>query len=207
MTNNQNTLGNENGQQVCIFIGRSGCGKGTQVELFMKNLEKINGLKTLHIETGSLLRKLATETSYTALMTKDIIGNGGLMPESIVINLWVNYLINNYTGKENLIFDGAPRKLPEAILLDGTLQFYGIKKYKVIHINTSKKWATERLLARGRSDDTKEGIAKRMHWYDTEVMKSINFFKKNKNCEFVDVNGEQTIEKVHEELMRKISKK
>ncbi|MFA5651823.1 MAG: nucleoside monophosphate kinase [Candidatus Paceibacterota bacterium] len=204
MINNEE---NKTGQQVCIFIGRSGCGKGTQVELYIKKLEEINGLKTLHIETGALLRELAKNSSYTAQMTKNIIGTGGLMPESIVIGLWISYLTNNFTGKENLVFDGAPRKLEEAILLDSTLAFYNIQKYKVVHINVSKKWATERLLARARGDDTKEGIAHRMRWYDTEVMKSIKFFKKSKNCEFIDINGEQTIEQVHDELMKKVFKK
>jgi adenylate kinase len=128
------------------------------------------------------------------------------MPEAIVVGLWVNYLINNFTGKENLVFDGAPRKYQEAVLLDGMLNFMGIKKYKVIHINTSKKWATERLLARGRKDDTKEGVAKRMHWYDTEVMKSIKFFKNNKNAQFIDVKGEQTIDEVSKELISKVFK-
>ncbi len=204
MTNILNKEGEAGTQTVCIFMGRSGCGKGTQVELYDKKLQEINNLKTLHIETGSLLRGLVKDLSYTAQKTKEIIETGGLMPESIVVGLWVNYLMNNYTGKENLIFDGAPRKLPEAVLLDGTLKFYNITKYKVIHINTSSKWCTERLLARARKDDTKEGIAKRMVWYDEEVMQSINFFKNNKNCEFIEVNGEQTIEQVHTELISKV---
>jgi len=192
--------------EVYIFIGRSGCGKGTQVNLFKGELAK-KGSKILHIETGAFFREFIKGDLYTQKISKKTIETGGLMPEAIVVGLWANYLINNFTGTENLIFDGAPRKFQEAVLLDGMLAFLGIKKYKVVHINTSSKWATERLLARGRGDDTKEGIAKRMQWYDTEVMKSINFFKKSKNCEFIDVNGEQTIEQVHTELMTKIFKK
>ena len=43
-----------------------------------------------------------------------------------------------------------------------------------------------------------------MDWFDTEVMKSINFFKNNKNCNFIDINGEQTIEEVQAELNKKV---
>ena len=186
-----------------IFIGRSGCGKGTQVELFNKELAK-DGSKILHIETGAFFRQFIKGDLYTEKLSKQIVETGGLMPEAIVVGLWVDYLIKNFTGTEKLVFDGAPRKFQEAVLLDGALNFYNIKNYKVIHIKTSAKWCTERLLARGRKDDTKEGIAKRMKWYDTEVMKSINYFKKCKSCNFVDVNGEQTIEQVHIELMKKI---
>ena len=92
----------------------------------------------------------------------------------------------------------------EAELLDGTLKFYKTPKYKVIHVNVSDEWATKRLLARGRKDDTPEGIAKRMEWYEKEVMQSINFFKANPACDFIDVNGEQSIEEVHAEILSKV---
>lgn len=189
---------------ITIIMGKSGSGKGTQIELYIKKLNEINGLKTLHIETGKLLRELVKKSSYTANLTKDIIFSGGLMPESVVIGLWINYLMNNYSGKENLVFDGCPRKLQETLLLDGTFKFYNIEKYNVVYINTSDKWCMDRLLARGRKDDTVEGINKRMEWFRDEVMPSINFFKESKNCNFVEVNGEQTVEQVHIELINKI---
>ena len=188
----------------CLFIGRSGCGKGTQVELFIKKIQEVNGLKTLRIETGSLLRELATETSFTATKTKELLDRGALMPESLVIGLWSSYLIENYSGKENLVFDGLARRLPEALILDAALQFYNIQKYKVIYINVSRKWGTERLLARNRKDDTEEDIKNRMNWFDTNVTDSIEYFKNNKNCDFIDVNGEQTIEEVHAEVIKKV---
>ncbi|MFA6430709.1 MAG: nucleoside monophosphate kinase [Candidatus Paceibacterota bacterium] len=195
----------ESSPVACIFIGRSGCGKGTQVNLYMENLSKINNEKILHIETGSLLRNLVKESSYTAEKTKEIIETGALMPESIVIGLWVGYLINNFTGKENLVFDGAPRRLHEAEILNDTLKFYNIPKYKVVYINVSREWATARLLARGRKDDTKEGIDKRMSWFDKDVMPCIEFFKSNNSsCELININGEQSIEEVSAEVLSKV---
>lgn len=190
---------------ITIIMGKSGSGKGTQIELYIKKLKEINGLKTLHIETGRLLREFVKKSSYTADLTKDIIFSGGLMPESVVIGLWINSLMNNYSGKENIVFDGCPRKLQETLLLDGTLNFYKIEKYNVIYINTSDEWCTEKLLARGRKDDTVDGIKKRMEWFKNDVMPSVNFFKENKNCNFVEVNGEQTIEQVHSEINTKLN--
>jgi adenylate kinase len=206
MTNISKIEENKAGLETCIFIGRSGCGKGTQVALYMNKLKEINGLNTLHVETGSFFREFIKSSSYTSQITKGIVDTGGLMPESIVIGLWVNYLINNFTGKENLVFDGAPRKLCEATLLDGTLKFYNIQKYKVVYINVSREWASTRLLARGRKDDTKEGIEKRMAWFDKDVLPSVEFFKQNEDCEFIDINGEQTIDQVSEEILKKVFK-
>ncbi|MFH1626626.1 MAG: nucleoside monophosphate kinase [bacterium] len=188
---------------VYLFMGRSGCGKGTQIELFKKKL-KINNNKILCIESGPILKNFAKGNSYTQKLTKKIVEVGGLLPESIAICRWQQYLIKNFTGKENIIFDGISRKFLEAQILDKTLKFYNIQKYKVIHINTSSSWCTEKLLARNRKDDTKKGIEKRMKWYDTDVSQSINFFKNNKDCEFIDVNGEQTIEQVHNEIIKKV---
>ena len=187
-----------------IFIGRSGCGKGTQVELFKKIIEEKTGAQTIHVETGSLLREFVKTPSYTGQKTKEIIETGSLMPESIVIGLWIGHLMTNFTGKENLIFDGAPRKIQEAILLDGTLKFYGIKNYKVIYIDVSREWATKRLLARARKDDTEEGINKRMNWFENDVIPCIDFFKNDKECEVFSINGEQTVEEVHAEIMKKV---
>lgn len=190
-----------------IFIGRSGCGKGTQVKLFKDELAKKTTDVALHIETGAFFREFIKGDTYIEKLSKKVVETGGLMPEAIVVGLWMDYLVQNYTASENIICDGAPRKIQEAILLDGMFDFLGIKKYKVIHINTSAKWCTEKLLARGRSDDTVEGVAKRMHWYDTEVMQSVKFFEDNPHCTFIDVNGEQTIEQVSAELLSKVFEK
>lgn len=195
---------NKKESEAYIFIGRSGSGKGTQAELLIKYIEKKNKRKILHVETGAFFREFIKKSLYTEVLARKVVESGGLMPEAIAIHMWVDYLVANFTGKEDLVFDGAPRKLMEAELLDGVLEFYNIKKYKVIHINTSKEWCIERLLARGRKDDTKEGIEKRMDWYDTDVMPSVHFFEKNDKSDFIDVNGEQTIEEVHKELIKKV---
>ncbi len=200
---NKKLTGNEV-PKAYIFVGRSGCGKGTQVDLLIKKLKERDGLQVLHIETGALLREFAKKSTYTARKTKEIIDGGGLMPESIVISLSTNYLMNYFTGKENLVFDGAPRRLLETEILDTTLNFYKIPKYKVIYMNVSREWATKRLEARGRTDDSKFDIEKRMEWFDKDVMPSINFFKNNGNCDLIDINGEQTIEQVHAEIMSKV---
>ena len=93
------------------------------------------------------------------------------------------------------------------MMLDDTFKFYDLFKYKVVYINVSDEWAIARLLPRGRKDDNIEGIKKRMAWFEADVMPCINFFKNNKNCDFIDVNGEQTIEQVHAELISKVFNK
>lgn len=188
-----------------IFMGRSGCGKGTQVELLKQKIAEVyKGKKILHIETGALFRQLLKSDSYTQKLTKEIVETGGLMPEVMAVAMWSKFLLENFTGEENLLFDGCPRKLVEAKLLDSALKFYKIPKPTIIYMNVTREWATERLLARGRKDDTKEGIESRMNWFDNDVLPVINSYKEDLSYNFIEVNGEQTIEQVQQEINNKL---
>ena len=191
-----------------IFIGRSGCGKGTQADLLMDyihNTQKTD--KVLHIETGAFLREFIKGKSFTQKLTKEVVDSGGLMPEAIVVGLWVDYLFKNYTGKEILIFDGCPRKLHETLLLDSALQFYRVHGPTVVYVNVSRKWAEERLKARARKDDTEEGVKKRMKWFEKDVVPTINHFRNNSYYNFLNINGEQPVEKVHEDIIGSLNLK
>jgi len=189
-----------------IFLGRSGCGKGTQADLLLNHLCKMGdkACKTLHIESGALLREFVKGDNYTQLGIKSVLNDGALVPESIIVALWTDYLIANFTGIENMVFDGAPRKLHEAQLLDNALQFYGVEKPNVVYIKVSRDWSEKRLLGRARKDDTPDSIARRLSWFETEVMKTIDFYQTNSYYNFIEVDGEQPIEDVHNEVLAKL---
>ena len=186
-----------------VFIGRSGSGKGTQVQLLKDEFAK-NGVKFLHIETGALLRAYAKGDSYVQNIVKHLIEAGNLAPDPVVIGLWINYIVNNFNGKEQMIFDGAPRKLVEAVFLDSTMKFLNIQKYKILNIDVSRASCIERLTKRSRGDDVPSAIENRMNWFDRDVLPALEFFKTNKDCIVLDINGEQTVEAIHDEIMRKI---
>jgi len=188
-----------------ILMGRSGSGKGTQTGLLVRYLcEKEKLCRTLHIESGALVREFVREDGYTQKRTKSVMESGLLIPEAMTVSLWANYLTENFTGIESMVFDGTPRKLREAQLLDETFKFYSIKKPTLIYVNVGEKWAEDRLCGRARKDDTKEAVEKRMSWFESEVMPVINYYKENPDYNYVNINGEQTIEEVHKEIVKKI---
>lgn len=188
-----------------IFLGRSGCGKGTQADLMIHHLCHVadKNCRTLHIESGALLREFSQGDNFTQKKIKDVLSRGVLVPESIIVSLWTDYLISNFNGVENLVFDGTPRKLHEAQLLDNALQFYGVEKPVVLYINVSKEWSEKRLVSRARKDDTPEAIARRLEWFETEVTRTISFFKNNPFYNFIEINGEQPIDDVQNEILAK----
>ena len=73
---------------------------------------------------------------------------------------------------------------------------------KVFLIDISREEACKRLIARGRSDDHEEAINERLDWFDEIVMPAITFF--NKKGLLIEINGEQEIQKIHEDIMSKL---
>jgi len=42
----------------------------------------------------------------------------------------------------------------------------------------------------------------RLSWYETDVKASIDYYRTNPNCKFITINGEQSIDKVHEDIVK-----
>jgi len=190
-------------KQAYIFIGRSGCGKGTQTELLMNHLRNDLNRKVFDLQTGDKFRSFVKGEGYTNRLAKEIGDRGELQPMFLVLSLWATALIENLKGDEDLVLDGMPRKKDQADVLHSVFDFYGYGKPKVVYINVSREWATEKLLARkdGREVYVFYKINRRQDWFDTDVMPVLEFYKNHKDYEFLDINGDQTIEEVHSEIM------
>ncbi|MFH0846107.1 MAG: nucleoside monophosphate kinase [Patescibacteria group bacterium] len=191
-------------KQAYIFIGRSGCGKGTQAELFIEYLKKNSSKNVFYLQTGDEFRKFIKQENLSSKLAAEISPQGKLQPMFLTVMLWAKALVENLKGDEHLVFDGTPRKKDEADVLESVFDFYGYKKPVVIYINVPREWATEKLLARGRGDDELEKINRRQDWFDTEVMVTLDFYKKSDKHFFIEVNGNQSIEEVHAEVINKI---
>lgn len=196
-----------NSLKTVIFVGRSGCGKGTQAKLLIEALNKINPIKkTLYISTGDLLRNFWQGDSYTVKLSKEWNIDGDLQPSFVPIYTWSKFLIDNTSGDEHWIFDGTPRRLNESQILGSALKFFKRDKATVVFINVSDDWATERLIERHRADDTRpHDIEKRQTWFDEDVFPMLEAIKSHHRFIFLEVNGEQAIEDVHKDIVKGLS--
>ena len=194
-------------KQFFILIGRSGCGKGTQAELLQGALEKHGIVQVVHITTGGGFRDFVARDTYVSELSRKINETGGLQPEFLAVWNWSNIFINTLKGNETVILDGAPRKPFEVHVLHSAIKFFGYDKPTVIYVDVSEKWAKERLLGRGRDDDKDEqGVAKRLEWFETDVLPALEEYMKDPRYKVLHINGEQTVEEVHAEIMGKLSK-
>jgi adenylate kinase len=197
--------------QAYIFMGRYGSGKGTQAKLLVEALSKVDsGRKSLYIETGAEFRKFMVGDNYTAQHSKRTIESGGLMPEFMPIYIWGKYLIDNYKGEENIVFDGTPRKLLEAKILETLFPFYGFEKPCVIYLDVHHDESVKRISVRagqGRADDSEEAIKKRQQAFEADVVPTIEWYRTNPNVRFFDINGIGKIEDIHADIVAKLGLK
>ena len=186
-----------------VFIGRSGCGKGTQARLISEYLkaEDTEKREIFYVETGAQFRKFIQGDSWTSRRSKEIYARNERQPDFLAIWMWSHLFVENLTGEEHLLIDGTPRSLSEANVLNNALGFYN-RPAHIFHLGVSRAWAEHQLLARGRSDDKDMGqITKRLDWFEKDVEPAIEYLKNHTKNNFFDINGEQSIEKVHADIM------
>ncbi|MCH7828372.1 nucleoside monophosphate kinase [Patescibacteria group bacterium] len=184
---------------IVIILGKSGSGKGTQAKL-------LSDKTGFHIvSSGKLLRSRIKKKDFLGKKLRKIIYGGGLAPSPLIFHLWLHEFERLLPQRKikGLIFEGSPRKLYEAFLLDEVLEFYSANKnMRVVHIQLSNKEARKRLHKRGRVDDELNEVNKRLRWFKIEVTPTVKHYRMEKIL--VEVNGEQSVEKVHQEIMRKL---
>lgn len=195
--------------QSFIFIGRSGAGKGTQAKLLSEALTKKDPVcKILYVETGAELRKFFAGDGYTQSLTKKVIEAGYLMPEYMAVYIWSDVLVRCYTGGEHLIFDGTPRKLDEAQMLESVFPFYSLPKPWVIYLDVDHEESKRRISLRaknsGRADDSAEALEKRRVAYENEVKPTVDWYRAHEGVKFLDVDGERAIDEIHTDIVKRL---
>ncbi len=178
------------------FIGRPGCGKGTQAE---RIIEKTNWKP---IYTGKLLRKRAKKDDFMGNKIEKALSEGRLIPTPVVFNIWMPRLIEfRQSGNvDGVLFDGNPRKLYEAKMLDEVFEMFEWNDFTPIHIDISREESRERLLKRGRDDDHEEEIMRRLSWFESDVRPVLDYYEEREILEIVD--GEQSIEEVQRSIIQ-----
>ncbi len=189
--------------ETIIFMGRSGCGKGTQAKLMQEYLKTKDPTRDIfYLETGDMFRKFIAGDSYSSKLSKAIMEAGTLQPAFLAIHIWSHEFIDNLKGDEHLVLDGTPRTLSEIEALDTAFTFYNRTTPTVFIINVSNDWSRTRLTERGRMDDSRAGdMEKRLEWYETDVVPAIRHMENAKMYKVVEINGEQPIEKVHADII------
>lgn len=188
-----------------VFFGIVGSGKGTQVKLLMDFLKAKDGKDIVYAYPGNEYRKLVESGSYIGSLVKDVMNAGSLLPDFLTDSIFTDILISGLNVDKHLIADGYPRTVVQSETFDAIIKFFKRGKVKIVYIELNEEEAVKRNMARGRADDTKEGLAKRFNEYKNNVIPAMNYFKDKEDYEIYSINGEQSIEDVHKDIIKALN--
>jgi len=186
-----------------IFIGPQGSGKGTQIEQLKASLEAADRRRVVDIQTGRRFRALAAKQETFAENTIAASMNAGtLQPDFIVSVLWGQAMIDQLDPKSHLLIDGFPRTVGQIPDLDDAFTFFERGVIDVVNIATPEAVVRERMQERARADDSTESIEERLRWYREDTLPVLEHYRNRPNTRVHDIDGEATIEVVHEQIMQ-----
>ena len=179
------------------LFGPPGAGKGTQSEYLVK---KYN---LFYISTGDLLRKEIKEGSPIGEQAKNIIAQGGLVSDEIIVQI-IEKSITDNPGYNGFLFDGFPRTYVQAYILEGLMLKFNSSLNCLISIDLPEETAVARLLNRGktsgRSDDNEAVIRNRLKEYYDKTIPVLQFYKEKGI--YHEVDGRDQIEVVQEQIIK-----
>lgn len=145
-----------------VLLGPPGAGKGTQAQLLSENL----GVP--HISTGDLFRANIGQSTALGVSAKKFLDAGDLVPNSIT-NAMVEARIADPDAADGFVLDGFPRTVDQAEALDGFLNDLHANLDAAVSFVIDDDVVVQRMLSRGRDDDTEDVIRNRLQIYHNEA--------------------------------------
>jgi adenylate kinase len=124
-----------------ILVGAQGSGKGTQAELLSQAL----GIP--HIASGDLFRKAIDEKTELGVKAKAYMDRGELVPDELTVTMVVKRL-EEPDCSQGVLFDGFPRTVAQAEVLDKGLEEVGKQIDLAIYLQVPRDELLKRLSGR-----------------------------------------------------------
>jgi adenylate kinase len=193
------------------MLGRQGAGKGTQCTRLSRHYV------VPHISTGEMLRAAVKEGTVLGRKAAEIMNEGGLVPDDVMIGIVDERLDHDDTTRRGYVLDGFPRTVPQAKALADITDMRPLNL--VIDLDVPQEIVLHRLASRRvcadcganysvdkpprydcvcdncggeveqREDDTPAAIEKRLAEYERETAPLIDWYRDLGLLEVVDGQG------------------
>jgi adenylate kinase len=193
------------------MLGRQGAGKGTQCTRLSRHYV------VPHISTGEMLRAAVKEGTELGRKAAEIMNEGGLVPDDVMIGIVDERLDHDDTTRRGYVLDGFPRTVPQAKALADITDSRPLNI--VIDLDVPQEIVLHRLASRRvcadcganysvdkpprydcvcdncggeveqREDDTPAAIEKRLAEYERETAPLIDWYRDLGLLEVVDGQG------------------
>jgi adenylate kinase len=206
-----------------VLLGPPGAGKGTQAQKLCERL----GLP--HVSSGDLFREHLRNQTELGKRAKEIIDQGGLVPDDVTIGM-IRERLSRPDTAAGAVLDGFPRTLGQAVALESMLTDLGGRVDAVLYIRVKVPALVRRLTGRWmcrtceriynedsdppkvpgvcdidgsqlyqRGDDDEATVTRRIQVYLRETAPLIHHYRRQGLM--VELNGERPIEAVTEALL------
>lgn len=164
-----------------LFIGPPGAGKGTQADRVAERL----GIP--HISTGDMFREHVSRGTELGEKVEKIMAAGDYVPDEVTVQM-LEERLSRPDASKGFILDGFPRTPGQVESLDNLIGEDGLDKVVVFRVDQDE--LTERMLERGRADDTAETIRNRFDIYVEQTKPILDIYDERGVTVEVDGNGE-----------------
>ena len=174
-----------------LFIGPPGAGKGTQAGRVAERLD------IPHISTGDMFRHHVSSGTELGRLVDAIMKAGEYVPDEITVEMLGERLAEPDAAK-GYILDGFPRTAGQVAALDGLIGDDGLDSVVVFDVDEDA--LVERLLGRGRADDTEDTIRNRFKVYQEQTAPLLDIYEYRGIV--VTVDGLGDVDDVTERILR-----
>lgn len=182
--------------QSIIFMGKTGCGKGTQAHRLAADF----GYDLF--STGDRVRALSNEDTSLGRHIRDI-HMSGWVPEWLASYLFAKAILEEDID-HGLVFESVARKPEEAKKLHEMHHMLN-RSYVVLHLDAADEVVIDRMRKRQRdASDSEENIKKRLQAFYDETVRSLEFFREQGKV--VDIDATRSPDEVYQEVLKAIAK-
>lgn len=188
---------------VIIFYGPEGSGKSTQAKLLADKLH------LPHLVSGDLVRKYAAEDQgKMGDICREALSSGHYVADTEMFTLWEARLKEPDVA-QGFVVDGFPRNPAQSAFLAEKLKLNDQQVDHVFYLVVSEAESIKRLLKRARVNpdgtvnDTPEKIKSRLSHYQEQESAVLKIYEAQNLL--IRINGEQTIEQIHQDVCQKLN--
>lgn len=197
-----------------VLLGAPGAGKGTQAKLLTEKYDLV------HLSTGEMLRQKVADGTALGQRVKSIMERGDLVSDDIVLSLideslergfhdamdeWDEARLRRIYGLKDddplpekkphsIIYDGFPRTVQQAQMLEFLLRKKGKQVDHIIFIDLPREELLRRIGVRAqvenRADDNEEVVRHRLEEYEQKTMPVIDYYRGSGRLINIDGSGE-----------------
>ncbi len=178
-----------------VLFGIQGSGKWTQAKLLQ---EHFNG-NLSYFSSGDVFRALKSHPNAIGDFLSNRLELGHLISDEVTIAMFDFYFRTVKDDNKMMLIDGYPRTLEQSVSVIQRLLEHK-RDVIAIHFELSREQAKERMLERGRADDTPETIDKRIDLFYKQTIPNIELFEKL--FPVVRIDASPSVEDVHKQVIK-----